>query len=306
MPARVTALLLLLIATASVLAEEPSSEFVVAGYLPSYRLPAWNEDQLGPVNHLIYFHAIPDKDGSLPDAVLSRNVRERLASIKKTRSLRISLTIGGWGHSERLVDVCGSDEKRTRLVGELRDVTRETAVDSIDFDWEHPETPSQWADYIALVRESKSAIRSRGGICTVALAPWNEPPPDLWAVADRIHLMSYDHAYPHATFEKTRADVERVLSWGCPREKLLVGIPFYGRANDWKATSYAKLIANDDLDATDASLSGVAFNNRATVRRKVHYAMQNRLAGVMIWELAQDTTDDSTSLLKVIEQSLAD
>ncbi|HPA42262.1 MAG TPA: hypothetical protein PKV69_09635, partial [Candidatus Hydrogenedentes bacterium] len=51
-------------------------------------------------------------------------------------------------------------------------------------------------------------------------------------------------------------------------------------------------------------VGGFYFNNADTLRRKTRYALEERLAGVMIWELSMDTRDD-TSLLKAITDEIA-
>lgn len=284
--------------------ESASRPFVVAGYLPSYRVSAWDPDLEGPLTDVIYFNAIPQQDGSLPTDAVPEKVQIALAQFRRSTAGRISITIGGWGHSEIMTAVCGDAEKRKQLVTSLRMICEQTAIDSVDFDWEHPESPEQWDQYLQLIKDTKQVVSPLGGICSLALAPWNAPPSEAWDVADRIHLMSYDHDYPHATLEKSTDDIDRVLGWGCPAEKLVLGIPFYGRAKDWKATTYATLVANNQSDGSDLSANGVAFNGPVSVAKKVQLASERGLAGVMIWEIGQDTTESESSLLRVIQDTL--
>ena len=49
---------------------------------------------------------------------------------------------------------------------------------------------------------------------------------------------------------------------------------------------------------------GLYFNNTETLRRKTRYALEEGLAGVMIWELSMDTRDE-TSLLKAVTDEIA-
>jgi len=49
-------------------------------------------------------------------------------------------------------------------------------------------------------------------------------------------------------------------------------------------------------------VEGIFFNGIETIQRKVCLAIREKIAGVMIWELAQDTTDE-TSLLLAIERT---
>jgi GH18 family chitinase len=41
----------------------------------------------------------------------------------------------------------------------------------------------------------------------------------------------------------------------------------------------------------------------ATIEKKTEYALSQKLAGIMIWEVGQDT-NDHTSLLKVIHKTV--
>jgi GH18 family chitinase len=49
-------------------------------------------------------------------------------------------------------------------------------------------------------------------------------------------------------------------------------------------------------------VDGIYFNGIDTVQKKVCYVRQNGFGGVMIWELGQDTADDS-SLLRAASQA---
>jgi len=51
-------------------------------------------------------------------------------------------------------------------------------------------------------------------------------------------------------------------------------------------------------------VDGIYFNGIDTIQRKTCLVMQERIGGVMIWELAQDTTDE-TSLLLAISQAMS-
>jgi hypothetical protein len=55
--------------------------------------------------------------------------------------------------------------------------------------------------------------------------------------------MSYDHRFPQATLKKTKAGIERLSEWGCPQEKIALGVPFYGKNKAGHARSYASLAA---------------------------------------------------------------
>jgi chitinase len=97
------------------------------------------------------------------------------------------------------------------------------------------------------------------------------------------------------------ADVKTVLEAGAKAEQVTLGIPLYGRDRKKaeRAVSYRDLVAKHKLDADTDEVDGVYFNGPATVRRKVGYAVEQKLAGVMVWELGQDAAGEA-SLVRVI------
>lgn len=278
-------------------------DFAVAGYLPSYRVDDWtaslDERADIPVTDLIYFQATPRPDGTLPDDAVSD---ERLSTLRTTGDrigCRLSVCIGGWGKSETFRPLVASPDARRSLIAEVRRL----GFDSVDFDWEYPETAADWAGYVALVREANAGL---SGVVSVAIPPQRETPPELFEAADRIHLMSYDHQFPQATVGKAVDDVDWAIAVGCPPSKLLLGLPFYGRNADRDAIAYSELSWPELGEATGTDLTPggrYAFNSRATIASKVRLARLAGLGGVMVWELGQDHTD-GRSLLRALGDAI--
>ena len=87
---------------------------------------------------------------------------------------------------------------------------------------------------------------------------------------------------------------------GVPAKKLVIGVPFYERPN-W--ASYADVVANNSANAQkdSANVNGttVYYNGIPTMKQKAEYAAKNA-GGLMIWEISQDSTNSSLSLLNAI------
>jgi chitinase len=95
--------------------------------------------------------------------------------------------------------------------------------------------------------------------------------------------------------------VDQIAGQGAPRRKICLGVPFYGRdMKQFEQSQTYSEIARRYHPAPDVDeVEGVYFNGIRTIQQKARYARENNLGGLMVWELGQDTTDD-TSLLRTI------
>jgi GH18 family chitinase len=107
-------------------------------------------------------------------------------------------------------------------------------------------------------------------------------------------------------------DLDLWLARGVARERLVLGVPFYGygfggaQAN-W---SYRELAAAHSKDATNGDVIGercagcryITHNSPATIAKKARLAAK-KAGGVMVWELSQDSPDHA--LTKAIGRGLS-
>ncbi|MEZ5299482.1 MAG: glycoside hydrolase family 18 protein [Verrucomicrobiales bacterium] len=276
---------------------------VLAGYLPSYRIDSVDAARLAGLTDLIYFGIEPPEDGTLPEDPIPAAALEKLRAIKKAVGCRVLVTAGGWGRSAHFPAIAADPAARSRFVEALASLCESGGFDGIDFDWEHPEGEAEMRSYAELLLAARDRFGPRGLLVTVAQAPWQDLGKAAYAGIDRVHLMSYDHGFPQATLEKSKADLGRVIGWGCPPEKIALGIPFYGRNAKGEAAAYKDLAASEGFDPTADEIRGYAFNSRLTAAAKVDLAFDRQLAGVMVWELGQDS--GNFSILGAIQKRLA-
>lgn len=276
--------------------------FAIVGYLPHYRMAAFEPSEASLLTDIILFSAAPKPSGELdttrltPDAILPLHDRTHRAKA------RLLLALGGWGHSQGFGPVATDPARRRAFVQALSAFCRKNRLDGADFDWEHPASRVEEEGYAALLTETKAAFRPHGLLVTVTLAAWQNLPPSVFQTVDRVQVMAYDHDGPrHSTLEQAIADVNTLLNKGVPREKLCLGTPFYGRdMKEWnRALTYAEIVSKYHPTPEADEAGGIYFNGIATIQAKTRYALDSGLAGIMAWELGQDTTDD-TSLLRAI------
>ncbi len=273
--------------------------FTIAGYLPDYRTldPEWGRY----ATDMIYFSAGVQASGELNTGRLSERTLAALREMRTTYGTRVFVAIGGWDRSQHFAAVATDPALRELFAQNLTTYCLAQQLDGVDLDWEFPQDERENRAYVELLAAIHRAFAPHGLRVSVALAAWQDLGPELYQAVDRIHVMSYDHNGQHATFEQAAADIEAFLSRSAPPEKLLLGVPFYGRDVDnfSRALTYAEIVSRYQPAPEEDLAGGVYFNGPATIQQKTRYAREQQLGGVMIWELGQDTRDE-TSLLRAI------
>lgn len=205
----------------------PSRDFAIVGYLPDYRTldPAWGRY----VTDIVYFSAGLRADGELDTTRLDAQTLAALREMRSIYGTRVFIAIGGWERSGGFAAVAVDPALRASVARTLTAYCLENGLDGVDFDWEFPEGAAEIAGYVALLAEVHTAFAPHDLRVSVALAAWQDLGSGLYAAADRIHIMAYDHDGRHSTFEQAAEDIQVFLKRGAPSEKLLLGVPFYGQ-----------------------------------------------------------------------------
>lgn len=282
----------------------PAPDFAIVGYLPDYRTldPAWGRY----VTDIIYFSASLRASGELDTGRLNAQTLTALREMRAAYGTRIFIAIGGWERSQSIAAVATDPALRARAVQSITAYCLEHRLDGVDFDWEFPENAAESAGYVALLAEVRQAFAPHDLRVSVALAAWQDLGDGLYTAVDRIHVMAYDHEGRHSTFEQATEAIQTFIERGAPPEKLLLGVPFYGRdVHDFsQAPTYAEIVQRHHPAPDVDEAGGFYFNGITTIQQKTRYALEQQLGGVMIWELGQDMMDD-TSLLRAIDQIIS-
>lgn len=286
----------------------PAPPFRVAAYLPDYRVPALDPaaPALNDLTDLIFFSLEPTPAGGLDAARLTPAALAKLQAVKRRHALRLWVAVGGWERSAGFAPVATDPAKRRRFAQSLALFCLSHGFGGADFDWEHPAGAAEEAGYAALLAETQRAFAPHGLRLSVTLAPWQKLAPAGIAAVDAVNLMAYDHEGRHSTFAQSQADVAGFLRLGVPPRKLLLGLPFYGRAvaHPDTALAYADILSQFHPAPAVDEAGGMYFNGPATIKQKTRDALARHLSGVMVWEIGQDAPGDA-SLLKAIRQAVA-
>ncbi len=140
---------------------------------------------------------------------------------------------------------------------------------------------------------------------------------DAVACLDYLSIMSYDATGswapdapgPHASYDKAVDDIEY---WhndrGVAYEKLVLGLPFYGKnfggANPGGGVLFSEIaLKKENINKDQDGL--IYYNGKPTIQKKTELALNHNLGGVMIWEILGDASGD-LSLLGAIQKTLID
>ena len=276
--------------------------YVTEGY-PLMKLIPYSQ-----LTHINYAFVIPNADGSLQPFANGWKIKE-LVKYAHENGVKVLVSIGGWGWDAEFESLAADATSRARFVEALDQFAKDYALDGIDIDWEYPGPGQESAqNYVTLMTELKARLHPQGLLLTTAVVALGKTGedilPEIFEIVDFMNIMAYDgDGQNHSPFEYALQALDFWCGRGLPKEKMVLGVPFYGRPG---GVVYRKLVENDpqaaNLDATDYIGSMVYYNGIPTIQAKTQLALQ-RGSGIMIWELSQDTTD-ATSLFTAIYQTV--
>lgn len=176
---------------------------------------------------------------------------------KKMPSLKIILSLGGWGGCKTCSTVFSTDSGRQEFVASVVQLSDYFHTDGIDLDWEfpsmaafpeHPFLAEDKANLTMLVHLLRDRLGNKKEISVICYgtSPYLEGSIDLVGITpyvNRIHLMTYDligskaHYSGHQSnlysTKRQTASADHALryldSLKIPHEKISIGIAFYAR-----------------------------------------------------------------------------
>ncbi|GFS17185.1 chitinase-3-like protein 1 [Elysia marginata] len=294
-------------------------------------------------------------DSQIGNYELVTNLKQQNAELK------VLLAVGGWNMaSAPFTAMVATPQTRAHFISTSIDFLRGHNFDGLDLDWEYPadrgSPPEDRNRFTALVQELRAAFDAEGILTnrqalllTAAVAAGKEKIdkgydiPAISAELDFINLMTYDlhgswesvtghnsplYAGDHESGDKRQFNVDWAASYwvsnGCPPDKLVVGLPLYGRSFTLttgsttvnspaspglsgpftKEAGYASYYEVCDMlkqaDAQPNFLQDqrvpylvlgnqwMGYDSPSSLREKVRYTRSKGYGGVMVWAIDLD------------------
>ena len=292
------------------------NDFRVVGYY-SLRsaLEGGKDAPLKHLTHVNLWFLNPDTVGNFTQDL---SPLDRFISRAHRRDVKVLFSIGG-GSKQPQYHKLLQDGYRSQFIDNLVAVVLKTGVDGIDVDLEGSDIND---DYENFVIELAQALRSHNKIITAAIAVYYKDQLSDKALAqyDFVNVMSYDRTGPwrpekpgpHAAYEHAVEDLEYFgVVRNIPKEKMTLGVPFYGYGYGPELTSpaismsYGEIVSTfpgaekvDEWRRDDGKI--IYYNGLPTIRKKVALAKE-KASGIMIWQVRGDAKG-AKSLLKAIDK----
>jgi chitinase len=260
--------------------------------------------------------------------------------------LKFLLSVGGWTDSGPFYEMAASEQTRQTFAQSCADFLKTyPQFDGIDIDWEHPVagglqpgSPADARNYVLLLAALRKAI-GPGKFLTIAASasPRGIDPIEYAEMApllDWVSVMTYDfHSggkragfnsalYNHDDPSNPRLNLHDAMqaigTKGIPGDKLVAGVPFYGRgwegvesSDPWNTGTGSlqvggyRVIAETFLKSPDyvrrwddvakvpwlynaGRKEWITYEDPQSMRLKGEYVVAQNLAGAMFWELSND------------------
>ena len=232
--------------------------------------------------------------------------------------------------------VLSNPATRAKLVTNLVNLTTKDGWDGISVDVEKT-PPGDRNNFSSFVAELGKALKAKDKVLNISIpAKFADYPSDLWSgaydyaaigkSADQIILMTYDEHGLGTTQGPIASHgwVDRVIDFAVgkiPKEKIVMGLPVY--SFDWgsnkplmpdylshdqtvdRAKKHGVEILTDPsakvpqfIYTANGVRHEVYFENTASLRTKMDYALKHKLHGVGIWRLGMEDPAIWDSLMK--------
>ena len=275
---------------------------------PIFRIVAYATDGIvesiipyDKLTHINYSFLTPKDDGTFNLINNDWKLRDIVKSARQN-DVKVLISVGGWGWDKQFETVAVDPQLRSAFVQNLKTFVDDFNLDGADIDWEYPDAGESAQHFLALIQELRAAMPEK--LLTAAAVSYGENAmgilPETFDIFDFLNIMTYDGP-DHGTMAQFEKGLSFWTARGLPKEKIVMGIPFYGDPD----MPYRKLVQNDSaaaqMDTYDFFGSVYHYNGIPTVQAKTKLAMQ-QANGIMFWTLDFDIQGEF-SLVNAIYQT---
>jgi chitinase len=338
-------------------ATSPSQEKEIIAYIfPKDRIIDPGEVAAGKVTRINYAFANLQNGVIVAGFTHDAENFAVLNSLKKENpKLTVLVSVGGWTWSSNFSDMALTKQSRSLFIESAVKFVERYNLDGLDIDWEYPGMtgnnnkfrPEDKQNYTLLLKELRERFNHEEkklhrhlvtSIATGASTDFLEHTEmaRVQRYVDTINLMSYDYYVPvwdkttghHAPLFTNPADPKKISadrtvheyeSAGVPANKIVLGVPFYGKnwanvsstnhglfqtgteapnsylpysslasmqnngyVRYWDATASAPFLYNQDAQIF------ISYEDPESLAAKCKYVLDHNLAGIMFWEYSSD------------------
>ena len=246
---------------------------------------------------------------------LSFNRRNK-ALLEKARAAKVKVLVsigGGSASGDKVLKeryfMLLADDRRVDFAKKLAAYVEKHGFDGLDVDIEGPSINEDYGDFITVLA---AEFKPKGKLLTAALSKGyggDKVPDAALSHFDFLNIMAYDARGSwdpnapgqHSSLEMAKEASKYWLGRGVPKEKAILGVPFYGSGfgKDFHngGFAYAEILAkHPEASLLDQVGETIWHNGQPTIREKAKFVQSEGLGGVMIWSLDNDVKGDKSLL----------
>lgn len=290
------------------------ASFKKVAYFPAYRgFADIDTTALDDLTHVVFSFLKPKADASLVLDDSKESIRNVVSMVKR-HNAKVVIALNG--DNKIYTTLISNPQSKQLLIDNIITFVLENQFDGVDMDWEYPNaTKGNDVTFGRFMKDLSTELHSWHKSLSMAVTAGIYAGPikdginqDAIDACDFVNLMAYDGVGTDAARPKDHSSyamAERVLTiWltekNLPKEKAVIGLPMYGKAeNNSTSMPFKDLLKNGaDRNGSEFAVSGTVYyyNGFSTIEQKTQLAKQ-RANGIMFWEMGQDAAGEN-SLIK--------
>ena len=264
----------------------PAAPFIILAYATDAIIA--NIIPYDKLTHINYSFLTPKADGTFNPITNGWKLKQIIGTAHQ-HNVKVSISVGGWGWDAQFEELAADPDTRTAFVQNLKAFVEEYQLDGVDMDWEYPDPGPSSQNFLALIQELRAAMPDK--LLTTAVVSYGNEhglgvPDESFESFDFVNVMTYDGS-DHGTMEQFERGLAYWSERGLPREKIVLGAPFYGDPD----LPYYKIVQEDpaaaQADSFDYYGTTYHYNGIPTIQTKTRIAME-KAGGIMFWALDHD------------------